>query len=291
MATVILPMGYPLQSGQEYEHIIYQGSVVRSYTLPKDPRSATQIQNRRFLSDFGKMRSMAGDYARAACRSGLGTKWGTIVYQYAKADIDFCWSDAVSEWESFTEPGREEWRAIAPYEATFNDKGLIFFCLLRVVYYTLNDQAFDLFGCEAWGEFESAAALDWWTKDLSELPSKGDLDSIALAMFHGVVGTVVSNASAWAGSYLEDVSTFELYIYGFNVQFFGRRAPGLGTIKRWFDGVPSAEFNISNASEIFQTSLGSAGSNGLDGRNFKGLHKIKFEVVSGSVNIDKVQVN
>lgn len=290
MATVLLPMGYPLQSGQEYQHIIYQGAVVRSYTLPKDPRSATQIQNRRFLSDFAKMRSTAGTFARAAMRSSLGSTWSTIVYQYAKADIDSCWSNAVDVWASFSEIGRDAWRSVAPYEATFNDKGLIFFAMLRVCKYVCSVSDFDFFGIEEWGEEQSAVALAWWVRSVADYLKKGFYDLPASALLFSVSGDTVNNASAFGGSYLDNVTTFEFLIYGYNASFRARRVPGLGVVRYWFDGRMCEEVDISNAIEVWQTSISGPASNGIDGRDFKGLHHLKVEVVSGSVNIDSATV-
>lgn len=290
MATVVLPFGYPLISGAESETIIYQGTLVRSYTLPSDPRSASQLQNRRFLSDFAKMRATAGAFARAAFRSNLGTKWGAILYQYAKADLNSYWSSAVLEWGTFSEAGRDEWRDAAPYLATFNDKGLIFFALLRTAYYAVGNFGVDFFGLEEWGELESADALMWWNLENNIYAPKGIYDMPAYQSTFGIEGTPTNNASALNGSYLEDVETFEFFIYGRTVVFFGRRAPGLGTVRTYFDGEIFSTVDISNAVEVFQYELVGAGPGSNEDRNFKGFHVVKFEVLSGSVNLDFFRV-
>jgi hypothetical protein len=169
MVQVYLPMGYSIQTGNEFETVIYQGDVVRYYTLAKDPRSNAQLQNRHFLHDVMKVKACLGPWAKASCRTGLGSRWGAIIYQSIKADVDGWWSSALEEWENFYEGNKDAWRGASPYQATFDDVGQIFFGLTRVIYHALlkfSDSAWD---SAAWDEGESEDALIWWQRNLSGL--------------------------------------------------------------------------------------------------------------------------
>lgn len=127
MAVVILPFGYPVQSGTTYNVITYQGNVVRSYVLPVDPRTNEQLFERRLLSDTSKMRTMLNDWGRAAATTVFGVKWATSIYQLLRADENSRWSEAESAWNAMTNPERAAWLAAAPYQATFNDPGKVFY--------------------------------------------------------------------------------------------------------------------------------------------------------------------
>lgn len=155
-------MGYPVQQGAEFETVVFQNNLVRSYTLPKDPRSDSMMFHRRFLSDVSKMRGMLGVWGKTALLEALGRTWATVLFQLIKSDSFSWWSDAQEEWDSFDEVDQQAWRDAAPYQVTFNDMGWIFFGLSRVIYKALEKYHHGLWEAELWGVEDSAAALEWW---------------------------------------------------------------------------------------------------------------------------------
>lgn len=173
MAKVYLPLGYPQISGQQFENVIYSGNLVRCYTGVNDPRTDAQLQERRFLSDVTKVRSMLGPLGRGACRSVLGNKWGTVIYQAIKSDMDSMWSTARADWLGFTENDQDAWRVACPYRATFNDLGEMFYCVAWVVSHLIDKFGGMWFGVGEWGAGDSSAALDWWTRGVEGLPTVG----------------------------------------------------------------------------------------------------------------------
>jgi len=287
MVQVYLPMGYPLQSGNQFENVIYQGSVVRLYTLPKDPRSDTQLQNRRFLSDITKMRSTLGVWGKGVCKLSMGSKWGTVIYQAIKADIGGWWSSALDDWESFSEENQDGWRGNAPYQATFNDNGKIFYALARVI-----GQSVQEWGEYAWlgvlfGEEDFQAALDWWT------------DQSASQMFAGtyqdnvIGGNFVGTWTAVAGMGFDGSTitrcanaanqTWTFVYFGKKLTMSARHDSLGGTGNVWVDGVVVGTLNQYMGGDPWFPS-------GEYKQTRTGLHVMKLERLTARINIDWVAV-
>lgn len=247
MVQVYLPMGYPQQSGQQFANVIYQGNVVRLYTVPKDPRSDAQLDQRRFLSDITKMRSMLGVFGKAAMSSALGSKWGTVVYQAIKADMENWWSDALAEWNNFTEGNQEAWRTAAPYKACFNDLGMIYYGLTRVMYRAALSWSSHHWEMEEWGEAESAGAVAWWARDLTGVLTSKLIDSDSALITYHDGGTRVLNASFIGGSFYKDIGYFEFYFKAKHFTLMAVNGPDHGTIKIYLDGVVKFEHDLTDS--------------------------------------------
>jgi hypothetical protein len=172
MVQVYLPFGYPLVSGAEAQTLIYQGNVVRLYTLPKDPRTDSQMFERRFLSDMSKVRTTAGTFVKGALRAALGNRWGTALFQLIKADDGGRWSEAVVVWDSGDNTERQTWRDVAPYALTFNDPGKTFFCIARVMAQILFDFTGVLWWGQVWELSQANDAVEWWGYTKDQLPAK-----------------------------------------------------------------------------------------------------------------------
>ncbi len=71
---------------------------------------------------------------------------------------------------------QEAWRTAAPYKACFNDLGMIYFGLIRVMYHAALHFSGISWGMDEWEETESAAAAAWWAQDLQAAVSKGIYD-------------------------------------------------------------------------------------------------------------------
>lgn len=180
MVQVYLPMGYPLQTGQEFSNVVYQGNLVRLYTLPKDPRTDAQIFQRRFLADVTKMRATMGAWVKGLCKMSMGSKWGTVLFQAIKADIGEWWSVSLDEWNDLDEGERVAWREVAPYQASYNDPGEVFFRIARATY-----QALEHWGGYGWLaekmlESDAESALIWWLGEDVTQWKQGTNDDLSL---------------------------------------------------------------------------------------------------------------
>lgn len=168
MPQVYLPFGYPRLSGLEFQNLIYQGEMVRSYTVPVDPRNDAQLVQRHLFADLSRMRGTLGAFGRAVARLTLGSRWTGVFTQIVKADVGGWWSSAVNSFEGFAELSKNAWRDAAPNKATYNDVGKIYFGVVQTMAQALLYYGSDLWGVDVWGEGDSAAATAWWTKGLPD---------------------------------------------------------------------------------------------------------------------------
>lgn len=133
MATVYLPLGYPVQSGT-FSTLVFQGQVVRLYMSIDDPRTDTQIFRRKLLGDVTKMRAVMGEYAKRAQGIQFGSKWGAIINQMCMGDVDGLWSTAWGEWDSMSQSQRNYLNDNAPFVATWNMPGRVYWALYQTLY-------------------------------------------------------------------------------------------------------------------------------------------------------------
>lgn len=173
MATVYLPFGYPLISGAAFQTLIYQGGVVRLYTVPSDPRTNSQTFQRKQFSDISKMRSTLGLWGRNVARLVLGPRWSSVLLQLVKADDGGIWSSAAADWADGSEAQRDAWRAAAPYQATFNDPGQMFFYLARALLDNVYAFSGEYWSGASWSMAQSADCATWWGKTLAGILTEG----------------------------------------------------------------------------------------------------------------------
>lgn len=174
MAVVYLPMGYPLQQGLAFDNIVYQGTVARMYTVPKDPRTDAQMFSRKLTSDVSKMRATAGVYARQGWKCNYGTHWSNVIHELVKSDFDGLWTEAMDAFDEFTEDLKAEWNANAPYQVTYNEPGRMYWGLVYVIYHQQQHVS------RLWFEMpepladDMSSMLTWWTGgyELLRLPVK-----------------------------------------------------------------------------------------------------------------------
>lgn len=176
MATVYLPFGYPLQSGGNFSVVLYQGNMVRAYTTVSDPRTASQLFERRFLADMTRMRSTLSAWGKGLCNRSMGTSWGTVLYQLIKSDLDGAYSDALDTWAELDPGVVSDWRELAPFQATYNDPGKVWFCLARCMSYALGK-----FGSYDWlsvplSSNDGENARQWWDGTLDWQWLQGEFD-------------------------------------------------------------------------------------------------------------------
>ena len=287
MAVVYLPYGYPIQSGTDYENLIYQGVVVRVYDVPLDPRTNEQLFHRRFLSDTSKVRSMMSTWGKAAAKTVFGSKWATVVYQLIKADEGARWSEAESAWNTFTISERNAWNAVAPYLATFNDPGKVFYCYARALAALLFDFSGITWLASVWTSSDSAAAAAWWAKvDSSELAT-GIVDDTNAHIVYG--GSWHTNG--WAGAFggavhetlVAGAGSAEFYFLGSSLSFQYVKHTVYGTVRIFLDEVDQGTLSQYNAGLL-------TGISAIYYPAVKGLHYMRVVADAGIINLDALQV-
>lgn len=165
MPIVHLPLGYPTISGDYDGMLVFQGTVVRRYVVPKDPRTDSQLFERRMFSDVKRVIGSLGKWGRSACRLVFGSKWSTIIYEIYKSDMDEGWTLAMDSYSQLSAEQKAEWNEAAPYQATFNEPGRLFFGVGAILFYFLGSRYF------VPSPFNSAPGLllAWWIAELDEL--------------------------------------------------------------------------------------------------------------------------
>jgi hypothetical protein len=288
MVVVYLPYGYPVQSGQPYDNVVYQGNIVRVYDIPIDPRTNEQLFNRRFLADTSKVRSMLATWGKAAGRTVFGTKWATVVYQLIKADEDARWTEAEDAWNGFVQSEKNTWHDAAPYSATFNDPGKMFYCYARVLAQLLFDFSSITWGAEVWGASDSAAAADWWTWTTGGAMNPSIYDDTS-TLFTYLDGWKINGFAGAYGDAVHDTissgtAACEFYFHGSSFDFQYVKFSDYGNAKVYLDGVLKGTINQYNGTlltGLFNTYTA----------DFKGLHFVKVIADASKINIDCVTVH
>lgn len=175
MVQVTLPLGYPQLSGEVDNILIFQGTMARLYTVPKDPRTDSQMFERRFLSDVAKMRASAGKWARGLWRIAFGKRWTNVIYQMVKGDVYGFWSARVDEWEGFNEETKFYLGQEAPFTVTFNDPGMIWWGLYGTLYDWGIEKGIDWWGMPAPNSGYVDEMYLWWTRALIDIGDYGQL--------------------------------------------------------------------------------------------------------------------
>ena len=283
MVQVYLPFGYPLVSGEFSQSLIYQGNIVRLYTLPKDPRTADQTFERKFFADVIRMRSTCGTFGKGAARAALGSKWGTVLYQLVRADDGGWWSESVQQWDEGNDVQRENWRQMAPFQATYNDPGKVYYCLARAMMQYVNNYTGLVWKGDIWDMSQDQEASEWWA-----LVAKDELQKQLIGDEHASVEYVGNwtqyfDGAASGGKYhhaTNDVANrCRVFYYGRNVQLYYFRSVNYYTADVYIDGllVGSVDQHVGGTGTYYQ----------LFENSYRGLHVIEVRCrVNGAVNVD-----
>ena len=229
MATVTLPFGYPALEGMEYSVLVYQGTAVRVYTGATDPRTDSQLFQRKINSDLAKMRKTLGTFGRNVCKIGMGSAWSTVLFQFLKADINGWWSDLGARWASMNETDKSAWRSAAPYTATFNDMGEVFFKLACFLAEACLEFSGSLWGLEDWEDNQATDALAWWVRSVDSY--KGEI--LGKDWEHDEGWTPIVNFLYANGSGVAEAWT---YFYGKTFNIVIGSDDGLGEGQVYVDG-------------------------------------------------------
>lgn len=284
LAQVYLPLGYPEISGQEFANVIYQGTIVRLYQVPNDPRTDAQLWERRLFSDMSRMRATSGAWVRGALKASLGSRWSSVLLQIIKAKLNPWWDDAVEAWGSFGALNREAWRTAAKYQATFNDPGMIFFALQRTIY-----QAILFYSGLGWegdlfDENESADALVWWEKEIPTSSAAFYLSGEYLPSWFLThephVAQVLYDSRAAYGQYCSGLDAQWFYAKTRYLDIHQPHAPEWGSQSMYVDG-KFIRYNNAYASSL------AFGFNDRIDTGYRGLHAFKI----GSVPFEYLDVS
>lgn len=168
MATVTLPYGYPAIQGASYSTIVYQGTVARLYSNATDPRTDSQLFERNLLADVKRMIGSAGTWAKASWKITFGTRWSSVIYQLLKGDVSSYWSESLDLFDAQSGSWQDDWREAAPYQATFNDPGRIFFAMADMLYRWDDDRGGHRFYQPDPAGDEAVDCVAWWISELGD---------------------------------------------------------------------------------------------------------------------------
>jgi hypothetical protein len=215
MVQVTLPLGYPQLSGEVDNILIFQGTMARLYTVPKDPRTDSQMFERRFLSDIAKMRASAREWAKGLFKIAFGKKWTSVIYQMVKGDVYGFWSARLAEWEEFDEETKAYLAGEAPFTVTFNDPGMIWWGLYGTIYDWGVEKGIDWWSMPVPNSVSIDDMMDWWLAGLDNaeywggLFNGGDYEETAL-LYTGDWYNVTSGGSSGGAHYRADESDAEI---------------------------------------------------------------------------------
>lgn len=161
MATIYLPLGFPIQSGT-FNTLVFQGQVVRQYTLAEDHRTDDQLWRRKLFSDISEMRGSMGEYVKAACRIQFGTKWTSVLGQMCMGNVDGYWATAWDEWDVMTQAQRDYLNENAPYVVTWNEPGRVWWAMYQTLFNWNEDHGGNKFHMPAIQVNDPDAGWGWW---------------------------------------------------------------------------------------------------------------------------------
>ena len=140
MATIYLPLGYPLLSGYEFETVVYQGKWARKYVVPNDPRTDKQEFVRYMFADYGRMAAALGPFGKGIIRGLWGRQRTTLLRSLLQADLFNFRSERVEEWEGFSAGQKTALIGVAPSNACYNDPGMIYWSMYSSIWDWVQEQ-------------------------------------------------------------------------------------------------------------------------------------------------------
>jgi hypothetical protein len=269
MPTVYLPFGYPQLQGLEFANVIYQGEMVRLYTVPADPRNEAQIAQREIFADLARMRGTAGAFVRGVSRAALGSRWTGVFTQIVKAGVGAWWNDALDRFDGFADLAKDAWRLASLNQASYNDVGKMFYATVRTLSDAILFYGGSYWETQAWGEGDSVAAAAWWVRNVDQYKSLQDGSDATFIGSWVDGGGILTNYSAigeWA----------EFYVVG--AKFAIQNGPS----------GPAGYFDArSNGSLIGNYATGLTVKNWVP-LPYRGLHKIRMTPTTSSISINYI---
>ena len=218
----------------------------------------------------------------------MGKTWSTISYQAIKSDAEGWWSAALAEWELFDESNKDAWRAAAPYQATYNDMGKIFFGLIRILYQSMVTWGTTTFGLTLMGESDYSLAAVWWARALVDVFRNNGFDGLNSGMTYTGTWETVAEATSYLGSYQKSANasgqSFEFFFIGKYCRLGFPFLPTSGSLDVYVNGEFHSTVNQYNATPIY-------GAQEFVYLGQRLLYHVRCERVSGSINFDFIAVS
>lgn len=288
MPTVYLPLNSAEAHGKFGETIVFQGTTVRKLTVSKDPRTVAQVTTRNLFHDCTKMIKSADMWPKAAWRTILGSRWYSLLYKKVKSAITIPWepqsvnSDDV--WSTFDEARKDRWREAAPFQATYNDPGLIYW----YVYFGSFQTLFDKFLHPYWSAGFEEPPSEWWTLGLGTVGVDAVYDETSNIINYTGTWNQVSDVNAHGGGYKKQMNVMagglDFYFYGRRAKIIHMKGPGQGNFSVTVDYENQFIYSLYDAEttwqEVFDT-----------GELEKGLHYVSmFTAPMTTVNFDGMEI-
>jgi hypothetical protein len=287
MASVYLPFGYPELSGEEFDILVYQGTLCRYYPDVTDPRTSAQLFERQINSDMAKTRATLGWWGKKSLRAALGQKWTTVLFQAIKADIEGWWTGALEEWDDLLTGEKAAWREINPYTPCFNDTGKVIYALQRTMYQAMGYFAGPTWEMDEWLGPDSEDCEAWWTLGGWPAYRKGQYEENTWLPDGSPGWTWYADASCSGGHYNRGWGglsyPMEVYFYGRQIQLIYLKNTYGGNVVVEIDGDQVETFSMANATPVY----GLTKQYILD---FLGLHYFKVYATSSSCLVDRIDV-
>ncbi len=287
MPTVYLPLGSAEAYGRVGEMVIYQGTWVRRYVVPRDPRTDAQLDVRKLFHDITKMVKSGNSWARGTWVSLGGPRWFTNLYRDISTDFMGSWTAAQTDWDAMSEGEQTSWNDVAPYQATWNQPGRIFFSVARVVAQLLDASGYPDYELAIADASNSGDVVAWWNRELDGVLIEGMYDDDQSEFVYSENWEVVEHASAYGGSYHQQsgagLAKCNFYFTGTGFRAFYKRDVGLGILQLRTED-EHLNVDISDASPTWQQSSAITGL-------FQGLH---YGIVQwhelGLINLDAIEI-
>jgi len=241
MPVVYLPLGSKSASGMLGEMVVYQGTTVRKYVIPRDPRTSAQLDVRHLFADVTKTYRSAGLWCKSAWKGAFGSRWFTGLYGRVTANGNARWLEAAAIFDSFQEVSKAAWDENAPFLATWNRPGLVFWVCQFVAYNWFVELGLFEFGTGEYGEGDASTAADVWLQGLDNVLLGGLFDQDEGLVKFNSGWHFVADAAAYDGGYQETLSGASrqcyFWFYGAQIKLIGKAANGLGSLTVSIDNV------------------------------------------------------
>jgi hypothetical protein len=284
MPKVVLPLGSAEAYGAMGNDFIFQGTSVRSYAKPTDPKTGAQLDQRAFFRDVSKMIGEGGIYMRGACRSVIGVRWYTALYGLTAAR----WSADDAGWSALSAGVRADLNADAPYQATTGEPGRVWYSVMQA----MRNTSIRFYDIEVFYPADAAVWLEWYQRGINDVLGVGSYENATGIVEMSPGFGTVTDASASGGSYLQKNTTTPetalCVFWGKQARIIYRAAPDQGDCA-WYQNS-----DVQNILPMY-AAVETFGEQFVTPLKVEGLHFISFNAryYAGAwtkFNIDRIDI-
>jgi hypothetical protein len=263
---------------------IFQGTSVRSYAIPKDPKTGAQLDQRAFFRDLSKMIGVGGIYMRGACKSVIGARWYTSLYGLTAAR----WNVDNDEWNALSPTVQDDLNADAPYQETTAEPGRVWFSVMQAI----RNTAVRFYDLGVWNPVDAAVWLEWYQRGLDDVLGVGSYENETSLVEQAGTWSTVSDAGASGGSYWQKIGTApamaRIIFWGKQARFVYRSASDQGDVA-WYQNSDVANIHsmystVETFDQDFLTPLAGIGL------HFVSIHSRYYAGEWSKWNIDRIDV-